>query len=128
MIDFDLISRVSDDYWYDHEVMVVQDQLEQFSSGEWDALETQCRALAPAVQERIAYALGGVDCAASARILFRLCRSATRDTVLAAREALRGLDYRTVSEGARSLSATADGASTNALLEWISKAALPGGG
>jgi hypothetical protein len=127
VIDVDLISRVPDDYWYDHEVMVVQNQLEQFSPGQWLALERQCSELPSAAQERIAYALGGVDCVASARILFRLCRSSARDTVLTAREALRGLDTQTVSNGARSLSATAEGASTNALLEWVTTAPLPGG-
>ncbi|GAA0750389.1 hypothetical protein LRH25_20235 [Ideonella azotifigens] len=126
MLDFDLISRATDDYWYDHEFLEVRHQMERFSPDEWADLERMCVVLPSETQERIAYVLGDIDCTATARILFRLCKSSARDTVLTASEALRGLSYEAVRAGAQSLCPTAHGSSTNELLEWIVTATLRG--
>jgi hypothetical protein len=126
MIDFDIVSRATDDYWYDHEFLVVRRQMERFSPHEWADLESACVVLPSETQERIGYVLGDIEGTASARILLRLCKSSAHDTVLTAREALRGLKYETVRAGALSSSPTAHGSSTNELLDWIDSAVLPG--
>lgn len=80
MINLERVGLVPDDYWYDLEYMVVQTQVELLSPDEWPEFERECVKAPPETQERVAYVLVGIESAASARILLRLCKSPESDT------------------------------------------------
>ena len=125
MVHFDSVARTHTDFWYDHECGVVQAQVERLSPNEWEEFERQCMALPAGTQERIAYVLGEIDSASSARILLQLCSSPERDTVLTAREALRSLTFESVRQGALSLSPAVIGGSINEILDRLRSSETP---
>ena len=123
MVDFDLVAGASDDFWYDHEFLVVRSQVERLSVREWGEFQRQCLLLRGESQERMAYVLGGVDTVASARVLLQLCKCEERDTVLTAREAARSLSFDSVKRAALDLWPSVNGGTTNEILDWIAGAA-----
>lgn len=119
MIDFDRVARASDDFWSDVECCQVQVQVERLSLGEWEEFERLCMRLPCETQKRMAYLLGGIDTAASARVLLQLCERPDRDTVLTAREAVRSLSLPSVKRAALDLWPAGAGGTTNEILDWI---------
>ena len=125
MVNFDAVARAHVDFWYDHEFEVVQAQVQRLTLDEWEDFEGQCLLLPAESQERMAYVLGGIDNAASARILLQLCKRPERDTVLTAREAVRSLALESVKQAAFGLSPAFKGSTLNEILDWFERSNMP---
>lgn len=121
MIDFSSVAGPSDDFWYDHQCSVVQHQVENLPPSEWSEFERQCLLLPRDSQERMAYALGGIDTAASARVLLQFCALQERDTVLTAREAVRSLSFDSVNQAALELWPSSAANTTNEILDRVER-------
>jgi hypothetical protein len=103
MIDFELVRVAGDDFWSDHELQVVSNQIARFTVAEWHALASRLASQEALVQERLAQILGNFDVELAADILLPLAATQNRDVALTAREALRGMSLHVVVASAKRL-------------------------